>query len=209
MRVAVIIGSMSDLPKVESGIKILKDFLPDKIFDAHIHLFNSDSARVLTSTLDNNLELTLEKYKVEMNDLLCSPKVWRANIIGYPDVDGKPDFSENFKRSDKFLVGELNKDNLNVGEIIVSPTDTVEDLEKRIAKHPNIRGFKCYHVYSQKPVTWHCEIGEYLPEAAWEVANKRKMVITLHMVKDLALADEGNQKYIIEMAKRYPDATLI
>lgn len=191
------------------AINILKDFLPDKIFDAHVHLFDNDSARTLTANCDYEIGLTLEKYRAEMNDLLCSPKVWRANIIGYPDVDGKPDFSENFKRSDKFLLDQLNKDNLNVGEIIVSPYDTVEDLEKRIAIHPNIRGFKCYHVYGKSDVTWNSDIGEYLPESAWEVANKYKMVITLHMVKDLAFADEGNQKYIIEMAKKYPDATLI
>ncbi|MBO5364620.1 MAG: amidohydrolase family protein, partial [Clostridia bacterium] len=52
-------------------------------------------------------------------------------------------------------------------------------------------------------------IGEYLPESAWEVANKRKMVITLHMVKEEALANEDNMNYICSMAKKYPDAVLI
>ncbi len=191
------------------AIKILKDFLPDKIFDAHIHLCNPTTSPALLGGLDYNLELNLEKYKNEMNDLLCSPKVWRANIIGYPDATGKPNFQPTVDKSDSFLLRELNKDNLNVGEIIVSPLDTAESLEKRIALHPNIRGFKCYHVFATRAETWNSDIGEYLPEAAWEVANKHKLVITLHMVKDLALADEGNQKYIIEMARKYPDATLI
>ena len=35
------------------------------------------------------------------------------------------------------------------------------------------------------------------------------MVITLHMVKPRVLADENNLSYIIEKAKKYPDATLI
>lgn len=191
------------------AIKILNDFLPDKIFDAHMHICNYQTAPLLVAGLDYGLELNLEKYKAEMKDLLCSPKVWRANMIGYPDATGKPDFDAIIKKSDDFLIGELNKDDLNVGEIIVSPNDTVETLERRISAHPNIRGFKCYHVFAPKEVTWNSDIGEYLPESVWEVANRHKLVITLHMVKDLAFADEGNQKYIIEMAKKYPDATLI
>lgn len=192
------------------AIKILKDFLPDKIFDAHVHLFSTEQgAPAIKAQTGYDLTLNLEKYKKEMSDLLCNPKELRLNIIGYPDATGKPNFTENLKKTDDFLVNELNKDSLNVGEIIVEPNDTVESLERRIALHPNIRGFKCYHVFGPKDATWNSDIGEYLPEAAWEVANKHKLVITLHMVKDLAFADEGNQKYIIEMAKKYPDAVLI
>ena len=65
------------------------------------------------------------------------------------------------------------------------------------------------HVNAPKNDTWNCTIDEYLPESAWEVANKRKMCITLHMVRDKALADEKNVEYIRTMAKRYPDAVLI
>ena len=57
--------------------------------------------------------------------------------------------------------------------------------------------------------TWNWPIGAYLPESAWEVANKRKLFITLHMVKDKALADPENADYICQMAQAYPDATLI
>ena len=37
MRVAVIIGSMSDLPKIEPAIKILKDFGVKRCYFGHIH----------------------------------------------------------------------------------------------------------------------------------------------------------------------------
>ncbi len=191
------------------AIKTLKNFLPDKIFDAHAHLFNTDFTPSLLASAGHKLNLNLEKYVEEMSPVLCNPKKLRLNIIGYPDATGKPDYNDNIEKSDKFLVGELNKDTDNVGEILVTPTDTVDTLEKRIALHPNIRGLKCYHSFAPKSQTFQCDIGEYLPDCAWEVANKHKLVITLHMVKNLALADESNQKYIVEKAKKYPDATLI
>jgi glutamate-1-semialdehyde 2,1-aminomutase len=57
--------------------------------------------------------------------------------------------------------------------------------------------------------SWNADIGQYLPEAAWQVADEKKLCITLHMVKDRALADPDNLRYITEMAKAYPNATLI
>jgi len=62
---------------------------------------------------------------------------------------------------------------------------------------------------ADREVTWNASIGEYLPEGAWQVANEKKMCITLHMVRDHALSDEDNLHYIRTMAKKYPDATLI
>lgn len=190
------------------AIKILNDFLPDKIFDAHMHLYDTDFTPALKGE-NNVVRLNLKKYIEEMTPVLCNPKELRANIIPYPDATGKPNFQGNIDKTDAFLLEQLKKDKNNVGEIIVSPMDTAETLERRIALNPNIIGFKCYHVFAKGEKTWGCDIGEYLPECVWEVANRHKKVITLHMVKDLALADEGNQKYIIEMAKKYPDAVLI
>ena len=47
------------------------------------------------------------------------------------------------------------------------------------------------------------DIKDYLPESAFVLANEYKKIITLHLVKDEALSDETNLRYIIEMAKKY------
>jgi glutamate-1-semialdehyde 2,1-aminomutase len=75
--------------------------------------------------------------------------------------------------------------------------------------HPHIRGFKCYHLVAGKQPAWQAGIGEYLPESAWQIAQEKEMCITLHMVRDRALADPGNRAYIRQMAQKYPRATLI
>ena len=95
-----------------------------------------------------------------------------------------------------------------MAEIFVHPAESVEDIEKRLV-HPNIRGLKCYHQLAQREATFNASIGEYLPESAWELANRKKLCITLHMVKDDALANEDNMRYICEMSKKYPNAVLI
>jgi glutamate-1-semialdehyde 2,1-aminomutase len=107
-----------------------------------------------------------------------------------------------------FLVQNLEQYPEDVGEIMVMPWDSAEDIEKQLV-HSRIRGLKCYHIYADRDKTFDAYIGEYLPESAWEVANKHKMPITLHMVRDQAQADPGNLEYIKTMAKKYPDTVLI
>lgn len=143
-----------------------------------------------------------------MMPLLCEPKELRLNVIAFPDRAMKQPDAKELQHCDRFIVEQLEKDEGSVGEIIVSSKHSAEDLEKRLV-HSRIRGFKCYHLAADRERTWDASIGEYLPESAWEVASKHRMCITLHMVKDKALADPDNLSYIREMAKRYPDATLI
>ena len=64
-------------------LNVLSEFLPDKIFDAHMHLFDSDflpnvfgdSKRVIAGT---------DEYIASMNELLGFPKTLRINIIPFP-----------------------------------------------------------------------------------------------------------------------------
>ncbi len=130
----------------------------------------------------------------------------RCNGIIFPDNELKD--PAEFQKAHNFLVEELNKYPQNVGEVIVFPSDTVSDIKARLV-HPNMKGLKCYCFYAECEDKYDATIGEYLPESAWEVANRRKMAITLHLVKNECLAHPDNLNYIIEMAKKYPDAILI
>ena len=189
------------------AIKILGDFLPDKIFDAHAHIYDCDFTPGIAGVYDEKKSGVAE-YKSFITEVLQNPKKLRLNAIPFPDKSMTDMSSGNLKKSDAFLLSELEKDNSNVGEIMVLPDESAEDIEKRLVS-PAIRGFKCYHTNSKAENAGNCTIDEYLPESAWQVANERKMCITLHMVRDKALADEKNLSYICTMAKKYPYAVLI
>ena len=195
-------------PSDLEAVKILSDFIPEKVVDMHAHLLDTDHLPAMNGRVPERLILNLEQYRKEMSPLLASPKELLLNIIAFPDKAMAEKNSESKAKCDKFIIEQLEKDPKCRGEIIVTPEDTVEDIEKRLI-HTGIKGFKCYHLTANREVTWNASIGEYLPESAWEVANKRKMYITLHMVKDYALSDPDNLNYIRAMAKKYPDAVLI
>ena len=190
----------------EAG-RILDSFLPDRIFDAHCHLLDTSLIPTLAGE-GERVVLGAEKYREEMSPLLRFPRELRMNAISYPDAAMRERKSGLIEKSDAFLLGELEKDETLVGEIVVHPDEKEEDIEKRIVD-PRIRGLKCYHNLSNVSDTWQASIGDYLPRSAWEVANAKRMVITQHMVRDGALSDPDNLEYIRETAKSYPYATLI
>jgi len=174
---------------------------------AHTHFFDKEFTPEASKQYGAE-KVDLEDYKSFFSPLFKNKKKCRLNLFANPDKAMCDLSGELLRKSDSFLLKELNKDSANVGEIIVLPGESIDDLEKRLV-HPNIKGFKCYHIFADKEITWNCTIDEYLPESVWQLANERKMCITLHMVKDKALADEENLKYICAMAQKYKDATLI
>lgn len=179
------------------AFKILDGFLPEKLFDMHMHLTHLPTAQ------GDKVDFAL--YYKDMKAQIGNRELF-ANAITFPCASVAD--QAQMQKSVEFLKSQLDLYKNNVGEIVVLPTDSVEDIEKRLI-HPNIKGLKPYHSYSANAPTFNADIQDYLPESAWEVANKRKMFITLHLVKDKSLADEENLNYIINTAKKYPDAILI
>ena len=200
-------ANMNCLPQDLEAAKILNDFLPDRIFDAHAHLFDTALIPSLSVPESERVVCGVEEYRAELSQLLGSHRQLRLNIIGYPERTMSTD-RPLLLRSDDFLLTQLQNHADCVGEILITPEDTEESISERLVNE-QIIGLKCYHYLAKGTNTWNASIGEYLPEAAWKIANKRGLSITLHMVKDKALADESNLHYIQEMAQRYPNAVLI
>ena len=188
--------------------KILNDFLPAQIFDSHAHLYDTSFVPGLANNPSMAGRYDLTQYRQDMVPIFGQERELHLNIVTYPDRAMADPAHPSRDLADAFLVQQLEEDPGSVGEIITVPGDTAESLSKRLV-HPRIRGFKCYHYCSGLANSWNASIGQYLPEAAWQVAHEKKLVITLHMVKDHALADPDNLIYITTMAKAYPDATLI
>ena len=189
--------------------KLLADFVPDKVFDTHTHIYHEQFTTDLCANKPNGPFTCYgwERYLQDMQRVLPGRTI-HANMIPYPDKHLAVN-KANRQASDEFTVAQLEKDPLSVGEIIVAPGDTAEELEKRLI-HPRIRGFKCYYLLArQTDDTRDCDPQEFLPEGAWELADSKGLVITLHLTKPDALADPINLAYVRTMAKRFPHAILI
>lgn len=198
-------------PEDLEAIALLDEFLPDKIFDMHMHI---GSAEICPRMWKNDSIFaqcgeynTMDTY-IRDNGRFFGDRKLRANMIVCPDASMVGPANANRAAGTRLLVEQLEKHPQCVGEIMISASDTVQELEAMLC-HPRIKGFKCYHVTSGNPDSFQCRIGEFLPESAWQVAQKHGLCITLHMVRNNALADPENMSYIRTMSSRYPNAKLI
>ena len=185
----------------------LQSFIPDKVFDAHAHLHKVEYCTPGINMFQGYGTADMERLLRDQKELYGERK-FRGLILPTPAAlfNDRPDLR---REMNDWMNEELYKAPDCVGAVYVMPGDTKEDIEAML-KNPQIRGFKCYHQSAKTDgPTWLAEVGEYLPETAWEVANERGMSITIHMVRPLALSDEKNMAYFKKMCARYPNAKLI
>lgn len=196
----------------KAAIAKLHGFLPDKIFDMHMHIASRESAPTVMRSgsvwEQAGDPVDMDSYLRNQGRLFPEAKIIRANMIPMPDAAMKQTNAPCREAATQFMVEQLQKHPGCVGEVMVLAGDTRQDIERQLV-HPNIRGLKCYHQTAPKEDTAECTIPEYLPEAAWEVADARRLCITLHLVRKASLADPENLNYIRTMAEKYPNARLI
>ena len=180
----------------------IADFLPERIFDSHAHIWRvADWKNSPTGVFtEGPREITIDVWREHVGRQMGEARLVGGFFLGVPMCD--------IDRMNDFLVEQLADVSESRGAICISP-DYPQEKVKDYLKHPSIIGFKPYHVFSREHPTFQSSIAGYLPEWAWEMADERGLTITLHLVKDLALADPENQREIREMCGKYPNVKLI
>jgi glutamate-1-semialdehyde 2,1-aminomutase len=179
----------------------LASFLPDRIFDAHTHLWRERHApfRIPGCTGD----LGYEQYKSLMQDIHPGRQT-SALFIGF----AQPSDPQGAEVGNQWIANAVAKDPNCRGEFFVRPTDDAEWVRQEV-RRLGLHGLKCYHTFSSQTPTWESDIPQYLPEAHVKVADEEGWCITLHIVKQRALADDSNTYWIRRYCETYPNMRLI
>ena len=187
-----------------------RDFLPKKIFDAHMHLPYNPSVPNLAGTAVYFLDAyTPEDYLADMTPLLPGVEKIRLNMMPIPADRSLRDRENGLRDLGNDHVFRMHETH---PEHVVSPFILPSDDEEYLydlASRPGCRGLKCYAFVSGVEDLETAAIEQYLPESAWVVANEKKLPIILHLFRRAALSDPDNFRYITTMAHRYPNAQLV
>lgn len=142
-----------------------------------------------------------------MGPLLGNPSNIRLNALA--EVTGPNVQSVEGRRAiNDYLSARLAEAPNCVGSAFIGPDDTEEQIAEVLSR-PQMVGIKCYSTTVPGDDRNAIAIGDFLSEAAWNVANQLKRPICLHMMRPTALADGDNLAYIQKMTARYPDAKLV
>jgi glutamate-1-semialdehyde 2,1-aminomutase len=189
-------------------VALYADFLPKRVFDAHMHLYGAETIPNFhkpRSVFEADA-ITPGDYLQDMGPLMPGVEQMQLNMMPMLDWAQADPTNGLRQRANDHVYAQYAPG--SAVSPFVLPGDTAEEIEA-MTRHPGTRGFKCYCYGVGRADCENVSIDEFLPESLWEVANARKMPIILHMMRPGALSDEDNFTYITRMTKRYPDAQLV
>ncbi|NQU09687.1 aminotransferase class III-fold pyridoxal phosphate-dependent enzyme [bacterium] len=182
----------------------LKDFVPPDAFDAHAHLwslalFPEPKPPLLA---DSPAVAGRAEWATRVGSSMPGKAPTGALFLPYP-VRGVDVAATN-----EFLAAEVRNDPGSRALMLITPRDDPAAVETELASR-RFAGFKVYHCFAATDPTTRAPAAEYLPEWTWEIAHRRGLAITLHLVQPRALAEPTNQQYVRQHCERYPGAKLI
>ena len=181
----------------------LENFIPDRIFDAHAHLYRRDFFRGSVPDLVTKYpEMGLDQFRHSIGKIIPNRHIIGGLFFGWPDPEIDIEANNDFVRD------QVEHDPSSRAQMLITPEMDPEFVRERV-KRDGFSGLKCYHVYAGKGPTFNATIPSYLPEAHVRIAHDEGLSITLHMVRPRAIADPENQGTIRAWAAKYPNARFI
>lgn len=181
----------------------LDSFVPDRLFDAHAHLyaqalFDGEQPEVVRT---GPAVVDLAEYRRQMDRLLPGRQV-SGLFFGFPAP------AMDLAAGNRFVIEQVRQDPACRAQMMVRPEMDPEWIRQEVRRQGFV-GLKCYHVYASEQPTFNASIPSYLPEEQVRMAHEEGLSITLHLVRPRALADPANQEAIRTYCRRYPDMKLI
>ena len=195
---------MSKITYNEKFDKSLYEFfdqrLPDKIFDAHVHISRDFMKR--------------KGYTEEPYDFFKSftSKYLPRTLLGafvMPQVSSTHT-EETLDDDNRYNLALAKREGLSAG-LIVRPSCGREKVEDLIYKNPEIKALKPYLVYAEGVKNpEETDIDTFATEWMWELANEKEMPMLLHLSHYAQLLNHPkNYEQINYFCKKYPKVKLV
>ena len=179
-------------------------FVPPDSFDFHAHLY--DLSHLLPQLSPEQLP---DPTAVDHSTLVRCMQQWMGERVVQDGLYfGFPLAGLDCRAANDFVIDSLADAPGSSALMLIRPDDDPAEVESTLLRQGFV-GFKVYHVFAAREDTFAAEQGEFLPDWAWEIANRHELVIMMHMVLDGALSDVRNQQYIQNYCRQYPHAHLI
>ncbi|MFA7174021.1 MAG: amidohydrolase family protein [Kiritimatiellia bacterium] len=181
-------------------------FLPEKILDAHVHIFDHSCLVPGAKFSGQNV---YQKFGGVFSYEQCLQ--WAATLMPeqqfHLNCFGQPSFESDLEASADYC-GRISDNQRCFGMALVSPHDSAEAVVKRVERN-RLVGYKPYLNFVDWKETCDITIHDMLPSAQMEEADARGLAVTLHIPRSGRLADPVNQAQMAELCQRYPKAQII
>ncbi len=217
----------------------LASFVPPRVFDSHLHLYESShfNGKVPALCATGPTDVGWEMFQTKIAEIMPDREV-TGLAFGFPtpsvDFKAANDFlaretalgadlptpplppTEGLKSADK--AGDLRSGQVRGQETRAQRTalgqmlirpEMDPEFIRETVQRDGFVGLKPYHIFATEKPTFDAHIPSFLPEVQMQVAHELGLSITLHIVRSQALADPSNQEVLRRYATKYPNARMI
>jgi predicted TIM-barrel fold metal-dependent hydrolase len=183
-----------------------REWLPKEFFDAHVHIFDETNFppgfELSEKRCFNKFggTFTIEQWRAIIADLLPEQE---CSLLCF----GTPDKAADLAAADKYIGSIVDNERI-FGMTLLSPKENIDEVRRRVEEY-NLIGYKPYlNFVDWKPVN-EVEIFDMLTDEQMSYADERGLVVTLHIPRSGRLADSVNQRQMVQLCDRYPNAKII
>ncbi len=202
---------MSEMTRTDLDRRIwneeLSDFVPARVIDAHSHIyrwaFNLDPHKEsgpFHDSIGRHFPEVTWKAADAVDAVLFPGRTIQR--LSFPFPFPQPC---DFAASNTYLAGEVANDPASAGLMLVHPGMGAAEIEATLDQ-TRLIGLKPYLFYSQTGKPMDSSITDFLPEHQIAVADRRGLVIMMHISKRDAIADADNIREMVRLSEKYPNA---
>jgi predicted TIM-barrel fold metal-dependent hydrolase len=187
----------------------LMAWLPDVIFDAHVHLgppevmgtINAERQQVALSTFTS---LTWEQLQNVYGQLYRGKRVAGLIAFGFPlrEVD--------IQAANRYIIQLMIAAPVLKGFVLAHPTDfepTRAMFDEALEQGVRFSGVKPYFDFLGKDV-FETAMSEFIPERLLEFMDRERLILMLH-TSGIGMGDAANQDYLRSVMERFPQIRII
>ena len=188
-----------------SLLAALVDRLPERIADAHAHLYRTAHVDPVPPFMQSPgpADSGVAEWRAHTATIVGgAERLAGGLLLPFPHPASDPGTVNRF-------VVEATRGHDHVrAALLATPRCSPDDVDA--LAEPQIGGFKVYWCYATGPGDPRQALpSQFLPEWVWQQAHERGWFITLHLMRDAALADADNRREVRDHCERYPNAKLI
>ena len=146
----------------------LSDFVPDRVFDAHIHLFNGAHYPPGTAAWSDQGLADIHRWA----ESLYPGR--RTHFLAL----GSPLIGIDVAAHNNWLISEIQKDSNSRLNRLVTPACTPDEI-RRDVEQAGVVGLKPYRIFALNGDAKECSIEQFLTHEQLEVANEYGLCVTL------------------------------
>ena len=182
----------------------LNDFLPARIFDAHVHISPPDGFLPDQPFSCGGVPITSYTYEELEADLKIAFPNRHTEALCF----GWPNPKLNTERNNACVGGSADFKRFFPLRLLDPHRDNAAAVNADIDRH-GFLGLKPYPDYARPDDIPNAEIPEMLPDWAMAIAHERRLLVMLHLPRSKRLEDPLNRRQIRDLCVRWPGAKII